>query len=151
MNIQLPQQLQESDLRDHCGNLQARPLEDQIEREKGWSLQQPLLRSWQTTFLLAVAPQQRFQPVDLPICRAELVAVSGQGAHLIRVSSQGAVLALEPVMLPSPGIEANVQSCSTAEQSLQSPPVQDAWSENLGSHGAQPTVPLEQGAKPAHW
>lgn len=26
-------------------------------------------------------------------------------------------------MPPSPGIEANVQSCSTAEQSLQSPPL----------------------------
>lgn len=60
--------------------------------------------------------------MDLPICRAELGAVSGQGAHLIRVSGQGAVLALEPVMPPSPGREAKVQSCSNAEQSLQSPP-----------------------------
>lgn len=33
-------------------------------------------------FLLATAPKQKFQPAALPICKAELVAPSGQEAQL---------------------------------------------------------------------
>lgn len=42
-----------------------------LEAEKGMGSQQPVLRSWETTFLLAVVPEQRLKPVALSICRGK--------------------------------------------------------------------------------
>ena len=42
-----------------------------LETEKGMGSQQPVLRSWGTTFLLIVVPEQRPQPVALSMCRGK--------------------------------------------------------------------------------
>lgn len=65
------------------------PLGDTRDGEVGWGSQQPALRSWQTTLLLTVMPEQRCQPLALSNCRTRLVALSGQGAQLAALPDLG--------------------------------------------------------------
>lgn len=70
----------------------------EIDREGGQGLQQPALKSWLNTFLLIVMPEQKCQPVALPICRAKSVAPSGQFVQLAvlpdLIPSQWALMAV---------------------------------------------------------
>lgn len=94
------------------------------DEEGRWGLEQPGLRSWQIAFLLAAAPKQIFQSVALPICRAELMAPSGQGywlavlpdlgPHPTGCTGRGAHsmthLGKEVDAKPQPTVEHNLQS-----------------------------------------
>lgn len=55
-------------------------------------------RSWQTKFLFIAAPEQRCEPAALPICRAQLVATSGQGTQLAGLPDLGPQPTGHPVM-----------------------------------------------------
>ena len=74
------------------------PWGSDIDREGGQGLQQPALKSWLNTSLLVVMPEQKSQPVTLPICRAKSVAPSGQFVQLAvlpdLIPSQWALLAV---------------------------------------------------------
>ena len=87
-------------------------------RAEGQVLQQPVLRSWQTAFLLIAANKQRSLSAALPTCRAELEVLSDQGAQLAVlpswVLSQQDIQAMEPVLWPCLGKEANSQPRPTA-------------------------------------
>ena len=81
-----------------------------------WGLQQPVLRIWQTAYLLAA--KQRSQPAALPICKAESVTPSGQRAQLAVLPDLGYQLSIECVPWACQGREANPQPRPTAEHRL---------------------------------
>lgn len=56
--------------------------ESDRDREGRQGAQLPVLRSRWSSFLIAAEPGQKSQPAALPICRAELLTSSGQGAQL---------------------------------------------------------------------
>ena len=110
--------------RDPWENLQDSTARDQIDREGGWHLYHPVLRSWWPTFLLTVVPEQRPQPAALPICSARTVALfirdlNGQ-LCLIWVPSQPSIPSVGPVLWPQPCREAHSQPCPTVQYNLQS-------------------------------
>lgn len=84
------------------GIFRAQPLSSDRDGEEEQDLEQPALRFWQNKSLLAIISEGSL-PVDLPICRSEPVALSGQGAQLPAMPDLGpkaTALAMEPI-LPS--------------------------------------------------
>lgn len=84
------------------GIFRAQPLSSDRDGEEEQGLEQPALRFWQNKSLLAIISEGSL-PVDLPICRSEPVALSGQGAQLPAMPDLGpkaTALAMEPI-LPS--------------------------------------------------
>lgn len=51
------------------------------------------IQIWQIASLLVAVPEQRAQPVALPVCQAELVALSGQKIQLAVLPDLG----LQPI------------------------------------------------------
>lgn len=94
-----------------------------------WGLQQPVLRIWQTAYLLAA--KQRAQPAALPICKAESVTLSGQGAQLAVLPDLGDQLSVECVLWACKGREANPQPRPTTKHRL-SPTQSGSLAKDLG-------------------
>lgn len=129
------------------GIWRAWPLRIRQNKEEGWGLEQPVLRSRWTAFLLAAAPKQR----PLPICRAQSVALVGLGVQLtvfpnLRPCTKGHAGLWCPCYYP---VWAGEQLLSPAQQlSIASiPSHQEAWLEDPGSHRAHSVALLGQRAK----
>lgn len=109
-----------------------------VVEKRGRANMRPALRSWQTRFLLTVVPEQRFQPAAQAICRAELVASSGQRTQLTNlVPANGSYLPWNP-LYDLAQTEKQMQSHSQLLSIMPSPAPLEMWPEMLSSHGAHP-------------
>lgn len=91
-------------------------------------------------FLLVAVPKQRYQHVVLPICRAEPLAPSGQGAWLSALPDLNEVHSMNLILWLCLGSRADSQSCPTAKTSFQFHP--------SGRHGLRCLAIMEHNRQP---